>query len=89
MIATVVLGNLGTLPWYQRKGAASALSSWPFEKADEEEVPVYLDTDEAGPAIRMYERLGFSRVDEVVFDLSEYGGEGKHTHVAMIREPRS
>lgn len=83
------LGNLGTLPWYQRRGAASALIRWPFERADREDLPVYLETDEAGIPRRMYERLGFERKDAALFDLSKYGGTGSHTHMAMIREPRS
>ena len=67
-----VLGNLGTLPAYRRQGAASALIRWPFEKADEEGVVVYLDTDELGDAKRMYDRLGFKKVDEVCMDLRHW-----------------
>lgn len=76
------------MPSYQRRGAGSALTSWPFDRADKENVLVYLDTDDKGQAHGMYSRLGFRRVDEVTFDLSEYGGEGMHTHMAMIREPQ-
>ncbi|KAK3725077.1 hypothetical protein LTR37_000587 [Vermiconidia calcicola] len=82
-----LLGNLGTLPWYRGRGAASALSRWPLSEADKECILVYLDTDQEGSARRMYEKLGFERVGEAIFDLSRYGGEGMHTHVAMIREP--
>lgn len=60
-----VLGNLGTLPAHRGKGAGTALTRWPFEKADQEGLPVYLDTDERGPAKRIYDRLGFEKVDEV------------------------
>lgn len=60
-----MLGNLVTLPTYKRQGAGSALTSWPFGRADEEGVVVYLDTDEVGGARAMYERLGFGKVDEV------------------------
>lgn len=61
----VVLGNLGTLPSSRGKGAGTALTSWPFEKADREGVAVYLDTDEQGSAKRIYDRLGFKKVGEV------------------------
>lgn len=60
-----MLGNLWTLPSYRGQGAGSALTSWPFERADREGVLVYLDTDEQGSAKRIYDRLGFKKVDEV------------------------
>ena len=82
-----MLGNIGTLPSYQRRGAASALVRWPFEEADKQGIPVYLDTNEDGHARSLYERLGFSRVDAAVLDLSKYGSNGLHTHMAMLREP--
>lgn len=84
----IVLGNVGTLPWYKRKGAATALISWPFEDADRDGMIVYLDTDQDGSARRIYERLGFRRAGEAAFDLSEYGSTGVHTHIGMIREPQ-
>lgn len=108
-----MLGNIGTLPSYQRRGAASALTRWPFEEADKCGIPVYLDTNEAGKRLKaarlptsdtcansyspqnsgharvMYEKAGFVRKDAVVFDLAKHGGEGTHTHMGMIREPRS
>lgn len=65
VIICLVLGNLGTLPSYRRRGTATALTRWPFEQADREGVPVYLDTDEIGEAKRIYDRLGFKKVDEV------------------------
>lgn len=59
------LGNLGTLPSHRGKGAGTSLTRWPFDRADRERVAVYLETDELGMAKRMYERLGFKKVDEV------------------------
>ena len=84
----VVLCNIGTLPWYKRRGAASALTRWPFGDADRDKVLVYLDTDQYGVARRIYESLGFQRAGEAVFDLSQYGSTGTHTHIAMLREPQ-
>ena len=81
-----MLGNIGTLPWYQRQGAATALTRWPFEEADRDKVLIYLDTDQDGNARRMYEALGFRCAGEAVFDLSQYGSTGVHTYIAMIRE---
>ena len=79
--------NIGTSSDYQRKGAASALVKWVFEDADKNGVLVYLDTTIDGPSRPMYEKLGFRRVGECSIDLEEYGGEGVHTHIAMIRYP--
>ena len=75
--------------WYRRRGAASALTTWPFERADEEEILVYLDTEEREDAKSMYERLGFKRVSKAILDLSEYGSEGVHTHISMTWRPNS
>ena len=83
-----VLGNVGTLPSYQRRGAASALVQWPNDEADKAGIPIYLDTNQDGHARRMYERLGFRQNDSVFFDLEKYGGEGTHTHIGMIRAPQ-
>lgn len=80
--------NLGTSSAWQRKGAASTLVRWPFEAADQEGVLVYLDTALDGPGRSLYERLGFKPVGECSIDLTEYGGEGIHTHIAMIRYPQ-
>ena len=41
-----MLGDVGTLSWYKRRGAATALISWPFEDADKDKLVVYLDTDQ-------------------------------------------
>ena len=60
---------------------------WPLDKADKQGEIAYLDTEETGDALRIYERLGFKKVGETTFDLSQHGGAGLHTHVAMIREP--
>ena len=49
---------------------------------------MYLETGLDGAARGMYEKLGFARTGEIVFDLSEYGGTGIHTHIGMVREPR-
>ena len=39
--------NLCTDPEHERRGAASKLMKWPFERADQEGVACYLDTDPA------------------------------------------
>jgi len=80
--------NIGTSSAWQRKGAASTLIQYPFDVADEEKVLMYLDTATDGPGKQMYESLGFQPVGQCEIDLTKYGGEGVHTHVAMIRYPK-
>lgn len=82
-------GNLATLPSHQRLGAAGKLMRWPFEQADKDGVPVYLETDLAGPAISEYKKLGFVIAGEpLTIDLGKYGVGGVHKHIPMIREPK-
>ncbi|KAL1303003.1 hypothetical protein AAFC00_003319 [Neodothiora populina] len=83
-----LLMNLGTAHWAQRKGAATSLVSWPFAIADETNTLVYLDTAIDGPGRQLYEKLDFKPVGECSIDLAQYGGQGCHVHVAMIRYPQ-
>lgn len=87
-VRMTVLMNIGTARPWQRKGAATALVTWSFTAADRERLPVYLDTTSDGPAKQLFEKLGFEKVDEFEMELGEYGGQGSHSHVAMIRWPR-
>lgn len=63
-----MLRDAGTVLWYLRRGAASALIRWPFENADRDAVLVYLDTDQDGNDRKIYDRLGFNRVGEAAWD---------------------
>ncbi|KAH8883229.1 acyl-CoA N-acyltransferase [Thozetella sp. PMI_491] len=84
-----LLGNLGTRPEYRRQGIATKLVEFVLEQSDEAGEIAYLDTEETGTALSIYERLGFKKVTEVHFDLTQHGGaQADHVHVAMIREPR-
>lgn len=84
-----VLMNVGTAKAWQEKGAATALMEWMFEAADREQVPIYLDTTAEGPAKRLFDKLGFKEAGEFEIDLSNYGGQGKHSHVGMVRRPQA
>lgn len=84
----LVLNHVFTFPEHQRRGAASLLVTWPFEQADREGIVVYLDSEEGGEGVKLYERLGFKKVDICHVDLTLCGLEGVYTHVAMVREPK-
>ena len=62
--------------------------TWPFEQADKEGLICYLDSQADGEGIKLYESLGFVKVDECQGDLTMCGLEGTYTHVAMVREPK-
>ncbi|OQO12164.1 hypothetical protein B0A48_02804 [Cryoendolithus antarcticus] len=82
------LMNLGTHPSYRRKGAATALVQWGAERADKEGVIACLNTGEHNCARKMYEKFGFEKVDQHVFELTQFGGEGEHIAIGMRRQPK-
>lgn len=85
----VVLENLATHPSYRGQGLASKLIDWAFVRADEEGIIVYLDTARDNKALQLYKKLGFEEVGSTTIeDLRIHGGEGSHTHVALIRHPK-
>ena len=65
------------------------LLTWAFKQADEEGIIIYLDTDAESKARDMYERYGFVKVDECHLNLQDFGDEGIHTCIGMIRYPGS
>jgi ribosomal protein S18 acetylase RimI-like enzyme len=61
-----------------------------FPHADENGHCIYLETASDSQAMSLYKKLGFQeKGSSVIEDLSKYGGEGSHTHVAFIRYPNS
>ncbi|KAF2438281.1 acyl-CoA N-acyltransferase [Karstenula rhodostoma CBS 690.94] len=83
-----LLENIATHPAHRRRRLASKLIEWVFPRADEQDVLVYLDTASDNEAMRVYKRLGFEeKGSRVIEDLSKYGGEGSHMHVALVRMP--
>ena len=78
---------LHTDPKYQKRGAASALIKWGFQKADELGLPIYLESSQV--AHNFYLGHGFREVYRLVVDLAPFGGESGLTHNAplLIREP--
>ena len=65
------------------------LISWGLQRANAEGIVTYLDTELDGSVVKMYEKHGFAKVDEVQVPLSTCGLEGNYTHIAMIKEPKS
>ncbi|KAJ4295591.1 hypothetical protein N0V90_007604 [Kalmusia sp. IMI 367209] len=83
-----LLENVATHPEQRGKGLASELIKWVFPLAEDQDALVYLDTALDNTAMRLYKRLGFEeKGSHTIDDLSKYGGEGSHTHVALLRSP--
>lgn len=83
-----LLENIATHPEHRRQGLAWKLIEWIFPQADGHGVLVYVDTASDNDAMRAYKRLGFEEKGRwTIEDLSKYGGEGSHTHVALLRVP--
>ena len=83
-----MLALLGTHPNHERRGAASKLICWAFERADTEGLPCYVDSSITG--YPLYGRCGFIDVGEMKVDLDKYEdgqGLGLQRWIAMVREP--
>jgi GNAT superfamily N-acetyltransferase len=77
---------LGTLPSYQRRGAASLHLSWAIELAEEKELTCWV---EASPmSVALYKKFGFVIQDTIVVQLDGSCGGGTQTTSCMMREPR-
>ncbi|KAJ4359837.1 uncharacterized protein N0V89_000393 [Didymosphaeria variabile] len=85
-----LLENIATHPNHRGNGLASQLIRWVFPQADKQGALVYLDTASDNAALRLYKKLGFQEEgSDTIKDLTKYGGEGEHTHVALLRLPYS
>jgi predicted N-acetyltransferase YhbS len=82
----VVLQILITDPEEQRRGAGAMLTRWGLEQGDKAQLPSFVESSMAAKAL--YARYGFQVVTETVFDLTQYGGEGKDISTVMIRPPQ-
>lgn len=85
-----LLENLATHPDHRRRGLASRLIEWVLPQADRQKALVYLDTASDNEAMRIYKNLGFEEGgSDTIENLERFGGEGSHTHVALVRRPLS
>jgi predicted N-acetyltransferase YhbS len=72
------LCELNISPKFQRRGLGSQLVKYGLEKADGDEVMVYLSGSPMG--VPVYRKLGFEEVGRLELDLSDFGGDGSHVH---------
>jgi GNAT superfamily N-acetyltransferase len=76
---------LAVRPSYQRKGLGSRLLAPVLELADNGFAKTYIEASEQGRGL--YEKFGWVEVDEIVIDLSPYGGAKEEKMALMMREP--
>ena len=61
------------------------LIRWGTEKADNAQLPAFLEATQVG--VPLYAREGFQPRHEEVFDLKKYGLDGTDVSTVMIRDP--
>ncbi|KAL5313868.1 hypothetical protein ACEPPN_018291 [Leptodophora sp. 'Broadleaf-Isolate-01'] len=79
---------VGTLPEHQGRGVGSMLSKWGVEKANVDNLPVYLESTIA--ASSLYRRLGFVALDGLSMVLpgnGPDGGKNIYEEVGMLKTP--
>ncbi|KAE9370584.1 hypothetical protein N431DRAFT_468621 [Stipitochalara longipes BDJ] len=77
---------LGTLPSYERQGAASLHLAWATQLADEKGLACWV---QASPmSVHLYKKFGFDIQETVVVRLDESCGGGTQTSSCMMREPK-
>lgn len=74
-------------PSYQGRGLSTALLKPLLDLADQHGVTTYLEALEN--AIPVYKKLGFEKVDEIVYDENKTGHEGVRRIEIMLRAPRT
>jgi GNAT superfamily N-acetyltransferase len=66
-----ILMYMATAPEWRRQGAATAVVKWGLERCKELGIPAFLEASEDGR--KVYEKLGFEVVDEVVMEMPSEG----------------
>jgi GNAT superfamily N-acetyltransferase len=85
-LTTTDLHLLHTDPKHQRRGAASLLVQSGLRRADELNLPVYLESSPVAHAF--YQKQGLNDVENFSIDLSQFGaGKEPHSVPIMMRQP--
>lgn len=82
------LNALRTVPAHRGQGLASKLIQRVLDEADSKGIETGLYTDGDGKAKFLYERLGYVEAGRFDINLTDFGGNGRHLELAMVRESR-
>ncbi|RMZ88654.1 hypothetical protein DV736_g4113, partial [Chaetothyriales sp. CBS 134916] len=80
------LSVVGTAPKYRSQGAASLLVKWGTDRADDYNLPAYLEASQSGYSV--YQKYGFEEVDHLTVQISQWGGQN-FVNYCMIRPSRA
>ncbi|RMZ77359.1 hypothetical protein DV737_g4411, partial [Chaetothyriales sp. CBS 132003] len=80
------LSVVGTAPRARGQGAASLLLKWGTERADDYNLPAYLEATKSGHSV--YRKYGFDQVDHLPIEISQWGGQD-FVNSCMIRPARA
>lgn len=81
------LNDLRTIPEHRGQGLASKLIRQVLDEADKKGLRTGLYTDGDGQAKFLYEKFGYAEAGRFEINLTNFGGEGRHLELAMIRAP--
>jgi len=82
----VMLNSLVVHPEYQRRGIGTALMKFGVDEADRLGFRGYLEASAGGKGL--YEKFGYRRVDDLVFDTKPWGGDKIDIHTVMFRDAK-
>jgi len=74
----IILDSLLCHPDHHRRVAGRLLMQWGLYKSDELGLPGYLEGSAAGR--RLYQKVGFQPVREIIFDGTKYGAKEPDVH---------
>ncbi|KAK5103112.1 hypothetical protein LTS08_003915 [Lithohypha guttulata] len=81
------LAILATDPDHQRRGAAGLLVKWGVEEAKRYNLPLYVESSEAGH--ELYKKYGFKDLELHEIDMSRWGIAQPHRSWGMMIEPEA
>lgn len=81
------MGPLAVRLEYQRMGIGALLVAHGLELVDKHNVKTYVQASPAG--LGLYLKYGWIEVEELIFDLSPYGGPTEVKTVLMTRGPKA
>ena len=74
-------------PQYQRKGLGSLLLAEGLALVDRDGARTYIEASPNG--LQLYQRYGWKLIDEILMDMTPYGGNDVASEKLMMRAPHT